>query len=282
MNKKYLLILVIICLLIIVVSGLAIWSRQWDINTRYSVRWTPYAKIEKLKEIDSLFSKPVAELNTIYNESEYAGNFKDSVVLSKIDDDSVDIINVENFDTCSDYLNYEKQGYGALYPGSLTIERFFWFACDYLLLFKDAKPSNMSYVSNFNLENDWKKLPLDEIFGVGQMGNCIWPEGKDIVIGSEVKEYDKYHIKGFNPNVDVGIDQPEMGWDFGIYLIGWGDFLKNDGIEDLLLWVDSTSCLRNGANGNYVILSKTDKDRTLAVSAEIYRPEDYYKLLKNK
>lgn len=210
----------------------------------YPVRWTDHVKIKDLKEINRLSSEPV-DMSQSRGELELTNENGEKVKVT----------------TCKEYWDYKEKGYRPYTTYDRAMESWFIKTCDPLKYLKGAKPSRVSYVTDFDLT----KNPLQ-----------ILPCTLDLNLsGDEVKKAKELIAKGltwkdFTPNKTAEIidkneikleDEGSITW---ITFSAFGDF-DNDGIEDILL--DVSHKVKDGsyADHGHSILTRLEKNGALMV-----------------
>ena len=207
--------IIIVCLIMLSIPAL-VYAEE------YPVRWTKHIKINSIDEIDSILNNYV---------DEYAGTTHELTLVND-DGDKHKVTTYKRYRELQDNGYYPETNWDILYQFRFTEN------CTSLELLKKAKPSNVSYIKDFDLtDNPLEALPptLDLI----NTSDEIEKAEETIRQGKTWKAYDPtaiFEIKDeYTIHIESGDDE-HGGSDIYITLQAWGDF-NNDGIEDVLLLV---------------------------------------------
>ncbi len=219
---------------------------------KIEIKWTPYVKFEDVNEINQYLNKEITDFyNNLYCEN---------IALDRHKEDEVN----HTINSCNDYFFAIREGFSVYTAmASETIKSCILYPCGYLHLFEGAESSEKSYFKNFRLKENWRELPLYQIFSAGEMGMVR----KELVDASVIEDYGDYYIKGSAEAEIESLhgDTYQEGWSFELQLMGWADF-NGDGIEDLLIW---HSYNRKGARyvvNGYSVVSRAYEDEEIFLS----------------
>lgn len=211
----------------------------------YAVRWTPFINIESLDEVDKAIDK--------YDDSEQLvrmGNDPEHHKLTMVCEGLPEV----NPNTGREYLDYCEQGYYAKTNWDILFQ--FRFLDNVVVLEKlqEAKPSRVSYLEDFSLDNDClKKLPPTLALEVKDDTYLKEAEEK----GISWQEFDpSLHITKRKTDYEISVESPDEETSAYIAHVGWGDF-NNDGIEDVLLIMHNFITNATYRDHEFVVLTKT-------------------------
>ena len=234
--------IIIVCLIMLSIPALAC-------AEEYPVRWTKHIKINSIDEIDNILNNYV---------DEYAGTTHELTLIND-DGDKHKVTTYKRYKELQDKGYYPETNWDILYQFRFTEN------CTSLELLKKAKPSNVSYIEDFDLtDNPLEALPptLDLINTSDEIEKAeeTIRQGKtwkayDPTAIFEIKDEYAVHIEGdlnsINEGNDIYIDQQ-----------AWGDF-NDDGIEDVLLLVTYYIKGASYRSCNYELLTRLEDDGPL-------------------
>jgi len=212
-----------------------------DILEKLAIRWTPYAKFNSLDEIELLLDKNVDEL-----APDRCLNFSFGSIRQ------IDWGGAIRVNTCREYFSADRQG-GVEPFHTEWVKSCYWYLCGHLYFFQKAQPAQKSYLKEFSFKNDWRNLPLHDIFSAGEMGMVP----VSVADRAEKREFGDYYMEGGYDRKKE--DSARYFWNFKLRLFGWGDF-NNDGIEDILLWYTSEEHNKRFSVSGYVVVSRVDTE----------------------
>jgi len=218
------------------------------------VRWTPFIKIKSLNDIE----QAIDEYDDLATRISYGSTDDPNAhVLTMVCDDGSPEVKVN---TGREYLDYVSKGY---YPKSnwdiLFQFRFF----DNVVVLKklqEAKPSTVSYISDFSLNEDCLDiLPPTLALTLTDDTSLRAAEKK----GISWKKYDpSIHITKRENTYEISVESPEKDTSSVITHVGWGDF-NNDSIEDVMLIIHHYVIGGTFRSHYFAIITKTGQDKPI-------------------
>lgn len=203
----------------------------------YPVQWTSFVHLKNLNDIPVLLKSPDYVGNSVTYEKE---NFPNQIAK-----------------TCQDYFRLAHENYSPSNNYEIAMESFFIHACEPLQFLSQAVPAQKSYLRNFNLHKDFKRLPVGLIFPALESS----PSEQDMrPLGTVYSDIQLNKKKLDNKNL-IEISSKKAGLVANISLLAWGDF-NHDGFDDLLIFVGNYDYDFIGTyhSYNFYILTKTSKN----------------------
>jgi hypothetical protein len=219
----------------------------------YLVRWTPFIKIQDINDAD----KAIDEYDDLDTIRQYGNTSNpESHRLTMVCSGSPEI----KVTSGREYLNCRKKGYFAKTNWDILHEFRFLDNVVVLEKLKEAKPSKVSYLEDFSLDdNCLNKLPPTLALEVKDDTHLKEAEKK----GISWQKYDpSIHIKKRKNEDEIILESPDEETSAYIAHVGWGDF-NNDGIEDVLLIVHNYINNATFRDHEFVIITKTGPDKAM-------------------
>ena len=185
------------------------------VSENHPIRWTSEIKIKSLDEIEGIFNKSI--------DMSKAGT-NSSLELTGKNNEKITVV------TCNEYFGLKDKGYYARTTYDIAMESWFQEGCEVLKLLSDAKPSEISYLSEFRLSVDAVNI-LPPTFGFQVSGDNTDKAEKLAREGKKFIDYDKDIEVKMEDNDTISIEGE--GYNGKLSLLAWGDF-NGDGIEDLM------------------------------------------------
>ena len=217
----------------------------------YPVRWTSFLNIQSLDEVDKAIDE--------YDDSDQLvrmGNDPEYHKLTMVCEGLPEV----NPNTGREYLDYCEQGYYAKTNWDILFQ--FRFLDNVVVLEKlqEAKPSRVSYLEDFSLDNDClKKLPPTLALEVKDDTYLKEAEKK----GISWQEFDpSVHITKRKTDYEIGVESTDEETSAYIAHVGWGDF-NDDGIEDVLLIKHNFITNATYRYHEFVVITRTGPNDTI-------------------
>lgn len=214
---------------------------------RYPVRWTPKVDIKSLDEIPAKLQEPVrlGENDPAYHDLSIEYKLEDGATVT------------QRLVTGADYLDALSNKHYSVMGGNnyqLCMESFFLKTAGTLDLLRMAKPSKVSWVSDFSMSN----MTLRDV---------PW----SFVVFTDVESDGSY--ADVNTNAAI-IDQSESRMTIiddvetsntvdSLTHLAWGDF-NGDGIEDLLFFCGERSLVGSFRYYHHVLFTRTNEGVALS------------------
>jgi hypothetical protein len=165
-----------------------------------------------------------------------------------------------NADNCRSLLKLSAEGFEAPGNNDHQIQLLLVAKCRVIELLGQAKPARRSFVRNFGLDADTRKSMPPPIDGPSCSYIC-----RQIYANENGFSWSAFDSSGRVEVVDENtIKIVEEGWEREVQLVGRAD-VDNDGLEDLMLLVDS--CAAQGTYGttNFFLMTRATSGSVLRI-----------------
>ena len=218
------------------------------------VRWTPFIKIKSLNDIEQAIDEydDLATLKSHVNTDD-----PNAYLLTMVCNDGSPEVKVN---TGREYLDYVSKGY---YPKTNWDMLFQFRFLDNVVVLKklqEAKPSTVSYISDFSLSEDCLDI-LPPTLALTLKGDTSLRAAEKE--GISWKKYDpSIHITKRENTYEISVQSPEEDTSSVITHVGWGDF-NNDSIEDVMLIIHHYVIGGTFRSHYFAIITKTGQDKPI-------------------
>ena len=218
------------------------------------VRWTPFIKIKSLNDIEQAIDEydDLATLKSHVNTDD-----PNAYLLTMVCNDGSPEVKVN---TGREYLDYVSKGYHPKTNWDMLFQFRFLDNVVVLKKLQEAKPSTVSYISDFSLNEDCLDiLPPTLALTLTDDTSLRAAEKK----GISWKKYDpSIHITNRENTYEISVVSPEKDTSSDITHVGWGDF-NNDSIEDVMLIIHHYVIGGTFRSHYFAIITKTGQDKPI-------------------
>ena len=218
------------------------------------VRWTPFIKIKSLNDIEQAIDEydDLATLKSHVNTDD-----PNAYLLTMVCNDGSPEVKVN---TGREYLDYVSKGYHPKTNWDMLFQFRFLDNVVVLKKLQEAKPSTVSYISDFSLSEDCLDiLPPTLALTLTDDTSLRAAEKK----GISWKKYDpSIHITKRENTYEISVESPEKDTSSVITHVGWGDF-NNDSIEDVMLIIHHYVIGGTFRSHYFAIITKTGQDKPI-------------------
>ena len=218
------------------------------------VRWTPFIKIKSLNDIEQAIDEydDLATLKSHVNTDD-----PNAYLLTMVCNDGSPEVKVN---TGREYLDYVSKGYHPKTNWDMLFQFRFLDNVVVLKKLQEAKPSTVSYISDFSLSEDCLDiLPPTLALTLTDDTSLRAAEKK----GISWKKFDpSIHITNRENTYEISVVSPEKDTSSDITHVGWGDF-NNDSIEDVMLIIHHYVIGGTFRSHYFAIITKTGQDKPI-------------------